>query len=82
MEDELTDNLVEEFGTSRSEAERVSRKLVGYVEHTEESELTRKMRNPRYIPAVLRDNASGKDLISRWNQWIGQFSKESSYQIR
>lgn len=81
-EDELTDKLADEFDTSHSEAERVSSKVVKYVQDKEESELTTKMKDPDYIPAVLQSNTSLGDLVSRWNQWIGQFTKEDSYQVR
>lgn len=78
----LTNKLTEEFDTSRSEAERVSDKAVEYVQDKEESELTEKMKDPDYIPSVLRSNTSPGDLISRWDQWIGQFTNDNSYQIR
>ena len=80
-EDELTDKLADEFDTSHSEAERVSSKVVKYVQDKEESELTTKMKDPDYISSVLRENASPSTLESRWDQWIGQFTKGDSCQV-
>ena len=81
-EDELTEKLLEEFDTNPHEAEQVSTKVAKYIDDTEESEFTREMRDPEYVPTVLRNNTSSSlSLTSRWNQWIGQFTKDNSYQI-
>ena len=81
-EDKLTEKLLEEFDTNPHEVEQVSTKVAKYIDDTEESEFTREMRDPEYVPAVLRNNTSSSlSLTSRWNQWIGQFTKDNSYQI-
>ena len=82
-ENELIKKLLEEFtDANRSEAEQVSGKAAKYIDEKEESEFTKKMRDPEYVPAVLQNNTSPSlPLISRWNQWIGQFTKDNSYQI-
>jgi len=81
-ENELTKKLLEEFDATKDEAEQVSRKAAKYVDEKEESEFTKKMRDPEYVPAVLQNNTSRSlPLMSRWNQWIGQFSRDNSYQI-
>ncbi|WP_152418318.1 hypothetical protein [Halorubrum aidingense] len=80
---ELTKKLLEEFtDANQSEAEQISGKAAKYVDKKGESEFTKKMRDPEYVPAVLQNNTSPSlPLISRWNQWIGQFTGEYSYQI-
>ena len=82
-ENELTKQLLEEFpDTTQSEAEQVSGKAAKYVDEKEESQFTKKMRDPEYVPPVLQNNTSPSlPLKSRWNQWIGQFSGDNSYQI-
>ena len=81
-ENDLTESLLEEFtNANRSEAEQVSGKVAKYIDEKEEAEFTKKMRDPEYVPAVLRNNTSPSDLTLRWNQWIGQFTKDNSYQI-
>lgn len=82
-ENELTKKLLEEFtDAAQSEAEQVTGKAAKYVDEKEESEFTKKMRDPEYVPAVLQNNTSPSlPLMSRWNQWIGQFSVDNSYQI-
>lgn len=81
-EDELTNNLVEKFDVSCSEAERITSKVSEFVQIKEDSELTEKMKDPEYIPDVLQNNTSPNiPLMSRWNQWIAHFTKDDSYQI-
>lgn len=82
-EDELAGKLLEEFtNTNQPEAEQVSAKIVKYIDETEDSGFTKKMRDPEYVPAALRNNTpSSLSLTSRWNQWIGQFTDSNSYQI-
>lgn len=80
-ETELTDKLVEEFNCNRSDAKNVSNKVAKYINEKEDSELTESMKDPDYIPAILRENATNGNLITRWNQWIGQFSKDSRYKV-
>lgn len=80
-ETELTDKLVEEFNCNRSDAKKVSNKVRKYVGEKEASGLTENMKDPDYIPVILRENATNGSLITRWNQWIGQFSKDSRYKV-
>jgi hypothetical protein len=81
-QDELTEKLLEEFDANPYETEQVSAKAVKYIDNTEESEFRKKMRDPEYVPAVLRNNTSPSlSLTSRWDQWIAQFTKDNSYQI-
>lgn len=77
----LTDRLIEEFDCSRSEARSVSDKVAKYVRDRETSDFTEKMKDPNYIPEMLQKNATNGNIITRWNQWIGQFTKDSLYQI-
>jgi hypothetical protein len=82
-EDELTKKLLEEFSSANQrEAEKVSGKVAKYIDEKEKSKFTKKMRDPEYVPAVLQNNtAPSLSLESRWNQWIGQFTKDDSYQV-
>jgi hypothetical protein len=82
-EDELTKRLLIDFtDATQSEAKQVSRKAAKYIDEKEESEFIKEMRDPEYIPSALQNTTSPTlPLKSRWNQWIGQFSSDKSYQI-
>lgn len=81
-ENRLTDNLEEEFGCARPEAKRVSSKVSDYVRDKETSELTDKMKDPNYIPAILQRKAPEGSIVLQWNWWIGQLSNDKSYQVK